>query len=152
MSHGMSRTRLYRCWQDMKDRCLNKNNKFYHRYGGRGISFCNEWKDFEPFRDWALANGYDDKLTIDRIDNDGNYCPENCKWSTQHEQSLNKTHIPNRYGHVGIRRLKRNGKYEGYKAVVCHYGKEVYLGYSLSLEEAIRMQEEGARRVRASGR
>ena len=152
MSHGMSRTRLYRCWQDMKHRCLNENSKDYHRYGGRGICFCDEWKDFEPFRDWALANGYNNKLTIDRIDNDGNYCPENCKWSTQQEQALNKKHLPNKYGHKGIRGFFRNGKLEGYKAVIVRNGKEIYLGYSTSLEKAIKMQEEGEHLACNSGR
>lgn len=152
MSHGMSRTRLYRCWQDMKHRCLNATSKDYHRYGGRGITFCDEWKEFEPFRDWALANGYDDKLTIDRIDNDGNYCPENCKWSTQKEQARNKKYLPNRYGHKGIRGFFRKGKLEGYRAVMIRDGKEVYLGYSTSLEKAIKIQEEGERLACNSGR
>lgn len=146
--HGMSKTRLYRCWADMKTRCNCKTNRFYHRYGGRGIKVCEEWATFEPFKDWALNNGYSDELTIDRIDNDGDYCPGNCQWSTQKEQAANKKHPTNKYGHKGIRVAKHaNGKIYGYKAVTTVTGKEVYLGYSKSLQEAIKLQKEGEKNL-----
>lgn len=81
--HGWAKTRLYRIWSDMKARCLNPNEKSYKWYGGKGISVCEEWlSDFTEFRDWALDNGYNDKLSIDRIDSSENYCPENCRWIT----------------------------------------------------------------------
>ena len=62
----------------------------YHRYGGRGISHCDEWKDFEPFHEWAMESGYKDGLSIDRIDNNGDYCPENCRWVTASDNSKNR--------------------------------------------------------------
>lgn len=89
--HKMSGTRLYQEWQGMKSRCFNRNNARWERYGGRGITVCEEWSnDFQSFRDWAVANGYRDDLTLDRIDNDGSYCPENCRWATQKQQSRNR--------------------------------------------------------------
>jgi len=88
--HGDSRIRLYDVWCSMKSRCLNPKNKAYKYYGGKGIKICKEWKNnYMMFKNWALANGYKEGLTIDRIDNDGNYCPENCQWLTKSENSRN---------------------------------------------------------------
>lgn len=86
-THGMNGTRINRIWRAMKARCANRNDKLY---GGRGISVCAEWSDFEPFYEWAIANGYTDDLTIDRIDPDGDYCPSNCRWITIKEQQSNR--------------------------------------------------------------
>lgn len=89
-SHGKQPARLYRIWSNMKNRCTNPNADNYSFYGGRGITVCDEWgDDFITFRDWAFANGYADNLTLDRINNDGNYCPENCRWETHLHQCNN---------------------------------------------------------------
>lgn len=91
VTHGMSKTRLYGIWASMKTRCYVKGRDSYAYYGGRGIKVCEEWKDsFETFRDWALNNGYKDELTLDRINGDGDYEADNCRWVTIIEQQSNK--------------------------------------------------------------
>ena len=92
--HGGKGTRLYEIWKNIRQRCYNSNNPKYHRYGGRGILICKEWQSFNKFKWWSLLNGYEDHLVIDRIDNDGDYCPENCQWLTV-SQSSKKRHLDN---------------------------------------------------------
>lgn len=95
IKHGDSYTRLFRVWTTMIYRCYSKNTRGYGYYGSRGITVCDEWRDYIGFRKWALSSGYMDNLTIERKDNDGNYEPSNCAWITQAEQTKNSRH--NRY-------------------------------------------------------
>lgn len=89
--HGCAGTRIYTEWASMKSRCYYTKNKAYQRYGGRGIKVCEEWRNsFEKFKEWALTNGYDDNLTIERKNVNGNYCPENCCWIPLSEQAKNR--------------------------------------------------------------
>jgi hypothetical protein len=97
IKHGCFKDRLYQIWADMKTRCNQPNNPRYYRYGGRGIKVTEEWNSFEPFKEWAESNGYNDYLTIDRINNDGDYTPNNCEWITIQEN------------------LKRRNTYQGWK-------------------------------------
>jgi len=92
--HGMNRRKeihpVYRIWSAMLQRCENQDHKYYKNYGGRGIAVCDEWHDPAVFIGWALANGWQKGLQIDRIDNDGNYEPDNCRWVTWKEQAQNR--------------------------------------------------------------
>lgn len=83
--HGKYGSRLYRIWKGIKGRCFNPSNSKYPIYGGRGITVCNEWLEYEPFYEWAMKNGYKEDLTIERIDVNGNYEPSNCTWVTEKE-------------------------------------------------------------------
>lgn len=95
--HGGCHTRLYEVWKSIKQRTCNPANKNYSRYGGRGINLCKEWSEnYAAFRDWALASGYREGLSIDRIDNDGDYTPHNCRWVTMKVQAKNR-HTSNKY-------------------------------------------------------
>lgn len=103
---GIRNSKLYHIYHGIKQRCKNTNNPNYPEYGGKGILICEEWdSDYKNFEDWSLSNGYSDGLTIDRINSDGNYCPNNCRWISLSENSSranigrhkNKTKLINPY-------------------------------------------------------
>lgn len=91
IKHGKCNARLYNIYDNIKQRCYTKTNPNYKNYGGRGIKVCDEWvNDFQAFYNWAMNNGYNDNLTIDRIDVNGNYEPNNCRWVDRKQQSRNR--------------------------------------------------------------
>ena len=134
-THGLKSTRLYRIWGAIKGRVLNPKNKSYLNYGGRGITMCVEWKnDFMSFYTWAMSNGYSDELSIDRIDNDGNYCPENCRWTTKTIQRRNtRIHKNNTSGFKGVCLFKKTNKYV---VKIDINKKKIHLGYYKTAVEA----------------
>ena len=122
----------------MKQRCLNPNNTAYKFYGGRGITICDEWLDFNNFYNWAMANGYSDSLTIDRINNDGNYNPDNCRWTTRSIQNMSKKY-KNTSGYVGICKHSNGDAWYGRVRVD---KKCYYTGRSKDIHEAARMRNQ----------
>lgn len=116
LSHGQCGTRLYKCWRNMINRCENPNNKGYKNYGNRGIKVCDEWHNFDEFYKWASSNGYKDTLTIERIDVNKGYYPNNCTWADNYTQARNRTDNV---------RLKFNGK----EMILTDWAKEVGINY-----------------------
>ena len=98
-----SETRVYCIWEHMIQRCENPNDRNYKNYGGRGISVCQEWHKSKNFISWAFENGYAENLTLDRINNDGDYCPDNCRWADSDTQRNNTSR--NHFIEVGGERL-----------------------------------------------
>lgn len=109
--------RLYGIWGKMKERCYRPENHAYKDYGGRGIKVCDEWiNDYVAFKEWAMSTGYADSLTLDRIDNNGNYCPGNCRWATAKEQANN-------------RRNSRRIEYDGLDLTVSEWSDKTGIPY-----------------------
>jgi transcription elongation factor Elf1 len=131
--HGLGATRLYVIWVDMRMRTLNPNHKSYNNYGGRGITLCDEWLDVQNFWDWAMSNGYSDELSIDRIDNDDGYSPENCRWVGGDIQARNqRIQKNNTSGYKGVCRFKDTNMY---MARITINNKRIYLGLFPTAED-----------------
>ena len=127
----------------MKSRCENPNFTGYANYGGRGVKVCEEWKSFEAFREWALANGYAKNLQIDRLNNDSGYSPDNCRWVTQHQNLMNKRKRSNSASPFkGVRR--KRGKW---RATVILDGIDYNLGVFVTQEEAARAYDAKAKEL-----
>lgn len=136
-THNFSGTRLHKIWKNIKQRCLNKNNPSYQKwYGTRGITMCDEWKnDFMSFYNWSMDNGYSENLSIDRIDNDGNYEANNCRWVTRNVQTRNISITKkNTSGYKNVSKTKHN-RYVSYIVI---NKKRIHLGsYATAKEAAI---------------
>jgi hypothetical protein len=127
--HNLSNSKLFNAWSAMKARCYQSKNKYYHNYGERGISICDEWKNnFMSFYIWSINNGYQDDLSIDRIDNDGNYEPSNCRWADKFTQLQNTRLLraTNKSGYRGVSFFKRTNKW---KTQIYHNNRQLCLGY-----------------------
>ena len=140
-SHHETKTRLYRIWIGIKSRCLVETASNYQNYGGRGIRVCDEWvHSYNAFSEWAMQNGYDDSLTIDRIDPDGDYCPANCRWVTMSVQEFNKRmSSKNTSGTTGVSYNKAMKKWIAY---IRKDGKQHYLGGYDCIDDAIKARKD----------
>lgn len=139
----MNLERIKNIHHAMKQRCYYAKHEAYKRYGGRGISVCDEWKSIKAFRDWAVKNGYRDDLTLDRINNDGNYEPSNCRWVTPRAQAANRRTKSNT-GVVGVHYDKSKNRYS---ALIRIDGKLLHLGECRTLEEAVSLRKHAEARV-----
>lgn len=134
--HGLRKHHLYSIWSSMKGRCSNKNASGYKNYGGRGLEVCEEWQnDFKSFYDFCQSNGWDPNLQIDRIDNDKGYFPDNCRFITSRNNTLNRGLFrTNKSGYTGIFYYDRIMKWTSNIRVK---GKRIYLGSHATIKSAV---------------
>ena len=137
--HGDNKKRLYQTYYNMKKRCYDTKYSKYKDYGGRGITICNEWNNsYIVFKQWAITHGYREDLTIDRIDVNGNYCPENCRWVDRHIQNANKRKQPNNTsGYTGVYYLKQKNLIKRWESRIQVNYKDVKLGIYMTQKEAL---------------
>lgn len=124
--HGQRYTKLYKIWESMKRRCDSPKAQRYSRYGGRGITYCDEWKAFIPFFEWAKESGYHEELSLDRINCDGNYEPKNCRWITMEEQANNTSQ-------------NKHVIYNGNQMTVAEFAKHIGRSYSRVYQELYKL-------------
>lgn len=138
-THGARRTRLYRIHSQMLSRCRNPADTSYIHYGARGISVCDSWIPFDGFQKWAMKNGYSDELTIDRIDPERGYCPNNCRWETKTIQSRNRRAFTNKSsGFIGV---SWNKQYSKWNVTICVDGKPIHIGRFTDEVEAAKARD-----------
>lgn len=159
-THGLSLHPLYAVWNSMRNRCNNPKNPGYSRYGGRGITVCAEWDaSLTAFMEWAYANGYQEGLTIDRTDNDGNYCPQNCRWVTYlvnlrnraatrkpsvRKQKVPEVFLPSLLSIPKAAKLVGIGHEAARRRVVSGEWKSILIGKRLRVPRAFLLQKYGA--------
>ena len=144
-THGMSGSRVYNVWRNMIQRCTDQNSNRFDSYGERGITVCDEWrKSFDSFYSWATDNGYREDLQIDRRDNDGNYCPENCRFVMRPVNITNRGKMRNNTsGYVGVSYNKKGRVWES--TITTHQlnmGRQVYIGRASSKQQALEVRNQ----------
>lgn len=132
---------LYTIWKSLEAKCYKKYHTSYERYGGKGITVCDEWlNSFDSFLEWSFNNGYSRELTLDRIDSTKGYYPENCRWTTLQVQEINKgLNKNNKTGHKGI---CLNPKNNLYRCDIRRGGKRIHLGSYKNLDDAVKIRQE----------
>lgn len=148
--YTITESKLYSVWQNMIHRCHNPKFNIYYKYGAKGTKVCDDWRnDFETFLNWSKSNGYEEGLTIDRIDFNNNYSPDNCRWVTHEVQAVNKgLRSDNRSGYVGVSKYRNNK----YRAHIMRKGVRKFLGVFDNPEEGAKAVKEAREYYKKYGR